>query len=67
MFGREKRFVVHTEAMGFGQAKILMDRLTGVHYLFYSDGSSGGMTPLLDSDGNVVIQQLSEDDELDDA
>ncbi len=55
MFGKEKRFVIHSEAMGLGQAKIIMDRMTGVHYLFFSDGSAGGITPLLGSDGKPVV------------
>ncbi len=63
MFGKDKRFVVYTENMGLGHIKILMDRVTGVHYLFYSDGSSGGITPLLDSDGKPVVGNMYEDDE----
>lgn len=65
MARKEKRFVVYTEAMGLGQVKILMDKVTGVHYLFFNDGSAGGLTPLLDRDGKPVIQKLpgGEDDE----
>jgi len=61
MARKEKRFVVHTESMGLGQAKVLMDRITGVHYLFYSDGSAGGLTPLLDKDGRPIVQKLNDD------
>lgn len=60
---REKRFVVYSEAMGLGQVKILMDRMTGVHYLYYSDGSAGGITPLLGGDGKPVIQSVEDEDE----
>ena len=62
MARKDKRFVIYTEAMGLGQVKILMDRMTGVHYLFFNDGSAGGITPLLGSDGKPVIQQLGEED-----
>ncbi len=65
MFGREKRFIVHSEAMGLGQSKIIMDRMTGVHYLFFSDGSAGGITPLLDRDGKPVVAAQSGEDEDD--
>ena len=42
--------------MGFSSyAKIIVDNETGVNYLFYGSGSAGGITPLLDSKGNVVI------------
>ncbi|MBE6910498.1 MAG: hypothetical protein E7474_13155 [Ruminococcaceae bacterium] len=61
MFGKEKRFVVYAEGMGLSQVRILMDRVTGVHYLFYSDGSAGGITPLLDRDGKPVVEPVSPD------
>jgi len=61
MFGKEKRFVVYSEGMGLSQVRILMDRVTGVHYLFYSDGSAGGITPLLDRDGKPVVEPVSPD------
>ena len=65
MFGKEKRFVVYTEGMGLGQVKILMDRYTGVHYLYFSDGSAGGLTPLLDKDGKPVVAPESSDEDAD--
>ena len=65
MFGREKRFVIYSEGMGLGQIKILMDRVTGVHYLFYSDGSAGGITPLLNSSGEPVVEGFASDDDDD--
>lgn len=34
--------------------KILRDTVTGVQYLFVTDGSAGGLTPLLDKDGKPV-------------
>ena len=34
---------------------IWVDRETGVNYLFHQSGYSGGLTPLLDGNGNVVI------------
>lgn len=35
--------------------EILVDRQTGVHYLFYQSRFGGGLTPLLDRDGKPVI------------
>ena len=32
-----------------------MDKQTGVNYLFISNGSAGGVTPLLDAQGKPVI------------
>lgn len=36
--------------------EIWVDKETGVNYVYHQSGHSGGMTPLLDSDGNVIIQ-----------
>ena len=44
-----------------GGIYIIVDRETGVNYLFYNGGYSGGLTPLLDKDGNVVVTPISEE------
>ncbi len=53
----EKRFEVLTkEASGvMGEIRILLDRETGVQYLYYSLGYGGGLTPLLGPDGKPVV------------
>lgn len=38
-----------------GIRQILVDKETGVNYLIWKSGYAGGITPLLDSNGNVVI------------
>ncbi len=35
--------------------EIWVDKQTGVNYLYHQSGYSGGLTPLLDSEGKVVI------------
>ena len=52
---KEKRFKrIHSE--GFSpRIEILVDITTGVNYMFCQSGYSGGLTPLLDKNGNVVI------------
>lgn len=43
---------------GFGQTmRILVDLETGVNYLMCTCGYAGGLTPLLDENGNVVISK----------
>ncbi len=37
--------------------EIWVDTITGVHYLYHKDGNSGGLTPLLNENGNVVISK----------
>ncbi len=57
MFGKkdEKRFEVIYEQGITNVVKILVDKETGVHYLFNSVGQGGGLTPLLDRSRNVVV------------
>lgn len=61
MFGKEKkenRFVIKEEqSLGFGGVYIVVDTKTGVNYLTTVGSGMNGMTPLLDSDGNVVIDR----------
>ena len=50
--------VVHKEGSQLkisGVQQILVDKETGVNYLLWTTGYAGGVTPLLDSDGKVVI------------
>ncbi|MBQ0037141.1 MAG: xylan 1,4-beta-xylosidase [Clostridiales bacterium] len=51
---KEKRFE-KVYSQGLGEARIMVDRETGVNYLFIAEGYAGGLTPLLDAQGNVVI------------
>ena len=53
------RFIVmYQQGLGFrnnGPCRILVDRVTGVNYLYYTLGNSGGLTPLLDANGKPVV------------
>ena len=57
----EKRFVViykdGSQVKDEGQRQILVDMETGVNYLLWKSGYGAGITPLLDSEGNVVIKK----------
>ncbi len=46
-----------------GSLQILVDRETGVNYLFSQNGYSGGLTVLLDALGNPVITRLPRADD----
>ena len=35
--------------------EIWVDKETGVNYFFHAAGNAGGLTPLLDKDGNPII------------
>ena len=58
MAKKEERFVkIHSEAMG--GRMILVDKVTGVNYLFVSSGYGGGLTPLLDREGKPIVTPLA--------
>lgn len=40
-----------------GTRHILVDKETGVHYLLWKEGYAGGITPLLDEKGNVIVNK----------
>ncbi|MBD5467643.1 MAG: xylan 1,4-beta-xylosidase [Lachnospiraceae bacterium] len=44
-------------ALTKGLKMVLVDKETGVNYLFVQSGYAGGLTPLLDADGKPVVTQ----------
>ena len=61
MAKKEDRFIkVHSEAMG--SRIILVDKITGVNYLFVQNGYAGGLTPLLDREGKPIITSIPRDE-----
>ena len=57
MAKKEKRFIkVHSENLG--SEMILVDKVTGVNYLFVQSGYAGGLTPLLNRDGTPVVTPI---------
>ena len=62
MAKKEERFVrIHSENMGGEQ--IIVDKVTGVNYLFVASGYAGGLTVLLDRNGKPVVSPLPLTDE----
>ena len=57
MAKKEERFIkVYSENLG--SEYILVDKVTGVNYLFVQSGYAGGLTPLLDRDGKPIITRI---------
>ena len=53
---KEERFEITYKQNKFsGVVEILVDKETGVNYIYRSAGYSGGLTVLLDSEGKPVI------------
>ena len=57
MAKKEERFIkIHSENLG--SEVILVDKKTGVNYLFVQSGYAGGLTPLLNRDGTPVVTPI---------
>ena len=64
MAKKENRFKVvfkdGSQLSDDGVRPVLVDMETGVNYLVWKSGYAGGITPLLDSKGNVIINRVEE-------
>ena len=55
---KEKRFIVkEVQGIQLGAIQIVVDTVTGVNYLMTVGSAPSGITPLLDENGNVVIDK----------
>ena len=65
MAKNDERFVKTYTQGGFlnNLLEILVDRQTGVNYLYHSAGYGGGLTPLLNRDGTPVITTVWDTEE----
>ncbi len=56
---KEKRFKkIYSQSAG--SIEILVDKETGINYLFRSSGYAGGLTVLLGKDGKPIITPIVE-------
>ena len=62
MAKKEKRFVIKEEqSLTWGSVQVLLDTRTGVNYLVTMGmGGVSGITPLLDSNGKVVVDDTAQ-------
>ena len=61
---RDDRFIKTYEQGGIlnDSVQILVDKQTGVNYIFVHSGHAGGLTPLLDRNGNPVVTKIPSED-----
>lgn len=52
---KEKRFKKVYSQGSLNNISIWVDTETGVNYMFRSEGYAGGLTPLLDANGKVIV------------
>ena len=56
---KDNRFEkVYSQSTFSGSTQILVDKETGVNYIYHSSGYGGGLTPLLDREGKPVITPI---------
>jgi len=64
MLNKDNRFeVIYKDGSRIsenGLRQILVDKDTGVNYLLWTSGYAGGITPLLDENGDVIITEIEE-------
>ena len=61
---KSKRFVVVEEDNTFTQNRyVLVDRETGVNYLWMTGGYAGGLTVLVDAEGKPIVTPIPEEEE----
>lgn len=52
---QDKRFEIISIQGNIESYKVIVDKETGVNYLYISNGTSGGLTVLLNSEGKPII------------
>ena len=55
----EKRFE-KVYSQGAGSMQIWVDKETGVNYIYHCAGYSGGLCPLYDKDGRIIVTPIDE-------
>lgn len=50
---------IYSQSTFTTDTQILLDKETGVNYVFHQVGSAGGLTPLLDADGKPVVTPVN--------
>lgn len=58
---KDKRFIKTYSQGKMSGTEILVDKETGVNYLFHYDGYAGGLTVLLDKNGKPVVTPIKEE------
>ena len=56
---QERRFI---KVYSQGYSEILVDKETGVNYLFHESEYGAGLTPLLDANGKVLVTPIEDEE-----
>ncbi|MBQ8753061.1 MAG: xylan 1,4-beta-xylosidase [Clostridia bacterium] len=59
---KDKRFIIKEQHSGFATSQtVLVDKQTGVNYLYVASGYSGGLTVLVDALGKPIVTPVTEE------
>ena len=59
---KDKRFVITQQQGDFTTSQyVLVDKQTGVNYLYVASGYSGGLTVLVDAMGNPIVTSITDE------
>ena len=58
---KEQRFVETEAQSGLRGVSVLVDRQTGVQYLFHFNGNAAGLTVLVDAEGKPLLYRKTPD------
>ena len=59
--GEERFEIVYEQSPSMVYSQIWVDKQTGVNYLYIAQGYGAGLTPLLDSDGSVIVTPITKE------
>lgn len=61
MSKKDKRFIIaEKESSLMNNVQVIVDKKTGVNYMWVTQGYAGGLTPLLDRDGKPIITTVTD-------
>ena len=59
---KDKRFIITQQNTGFSMSQyVLVDKQTGVNYLYVASGYGGGLTVMVDAMGNPIITPVTDE------
>ena len=60
---KDKRFIITEQYGGFTMNQyVLVDKQTGVNYLYASSGYGGGLTVMVDALGNPIVTPITNEE-----
>lgn len=63
MAKKDHRFILKEKQSGFSIGSyVLVDKQTGVNYLYINSGYSGGLTVLVDAMGNPIVTPITNEE-----